>query len=438
MGAKKKGKGKKGKKGGKKGKKGKKSKEPQMTAQEAILAYQINVIEKKLEDVMYETRGWDEKNKRHLDRNDKLKEEQEVLIRHLLKQAKDADRLFAGEEIKSKDDVIVVMQEKWARQRAREQQIEDLRKKIAQTEAEIAAIQKDVDYWTRYKDDGQYVHATQIRALEQEVDDMTTSFNEMKEPRLIAHYHSHLDSSLEKTKAEIDKFTIEKEELHKHQATQKAMNQMDKYSRQEVLDNDWLKREVEIHRRETDDLRKEVEEIERGNLEIMADLFECKIEDLKISRNFFLTQFAEGENLDTDGILEMDLAQLSIDQPARDQPLAIMPARPQSATHRAVQDKVFSLIQASIQSDEEDDSDADSDDTELLDNMFYEEEDWGDYLQLGPLELKLLNVTGTQMTIHSPPTLDEEELKVKDCNPEDWPVTQPMLKDLVTPRGLAT
>jgi len=39
MGAKKKGK--KGKKGGKKGKKGgKKSKEPQMTAQEAILAYQ--------------------------------------------------------------------------------------------------------------------------------------------------------------------------------------------------------------------------------------------------------------------------------------------------------------------------------------------------------------------------------------------------------------
>lgn len=45
------GKGKK-KKSGKKGKKGKKgggkAKEPQMTAQEAILAYQINVVEKKL------------------------------------------------------------------------------------------------------------------------------------------------------------------------------------------------------------------------------------------------------------------------------------------------------------------------------------------------------------------------------------------------------
>ena len=30
--------------------------------------FRINVIEKKLEDVMYETRGWEEKNKRHLDR----------------------------------------------------------------------------------------------------------------------------------------------------------------------------------------------------------------------------------------------------------------------------------------------------------------------------------------------------------------------------------
>jgi len=42
--------------------------------------------------------------------------------------------------------------------------------------------------------------------------------------------------------------------------------------------------QVLIHRRETDDLRLTVEDIERGNLEIMADLFECKIEDLKISR----------------------------------------------------------------------------------------------------------------------------------------------------------
>lgn len=56
--------------------------------------------------------------------NDKLKEEQEVLINHLLKQAKDTEKLFSGEEVKHKDDVIVSMHEKWSRQRAREKQIE--------------------------------------------------------------------------------------------------------------------------------------------------------------------------------------------------------------------------------------------------------------------------------------------------------------------------
>ncbi|XP_045197460.2 coiled-coil domain-containing protein 83-like isoform X3 [Mercenaria mercenaria] len=431
MGAKKKG-GKKGKKGGKKGKKGKKSKEPQMTAKEAILAYQINVIEKKLEDVMYETRGWEEKNKRHQERNDKLKEEQELLIKHLLKQAKDTDKLFAGEEVKHKDDVIVAMHDKWDKERNRGKQIEELKKVIAETEAEIAKQAKQVDYWTKYKDTGQHDHATLVRTLEQEVDDMSTSFNEMK---------GHLDSSLAKTKDEIEKYTEEKVDQQKHRASEKAINQMDKHSRQEVLDNDWLKREVQIHRRETEDLIKEVEDIERGNLEIMAELFECKIEDLKISRNFYLTQFGEGENLDEDGILEMDLKQLSIEQSGGDQASI---ERPMSATHRAVQDKVFSLVQASIQEDEESetsvsDDDTESVDTDLLDNMFYEEENWGDYLQLGPLELKLLNVTGQQMPIHIPRQLDEEELKVKDCNPDQWPVTQPMLKDIISPRpGVTT
>lgn len=244
----------------------------------------------------------------------------------------------------------------------------------------------------------------------------------------------HLDSSLEKTRNEIQIYTDETLNQQKHKASEKAINQMDKHSRQEVLDNDWLKREVLIHRRDTQDLTAEVEDIERQNLEVMAELFECKIEDLKISRQFYLTQFGEGENLDETGILEMDLAQLSIEQSPGDQ--ETKGPRPKSATHRAVVDKVFSLVTASLQSDEE--SDASSEDTDMLDNMYFEEEDWGDYLQLGPLELKLLNVTGQTMPIHVPQPPSEEESAAKTCAPDHWPVTQPMLKELVTPRQVAT
>lgn len=51
-----------------------------------------------------------------------------------------------------------------------------------------------------------------------------------------------------------------------------------------------------------------------------------------------------------------------------------------------------------------------------------------DYLQLGKVELKLLNVTGQQMPIHVPIQPSEAEIQAKQCNPDTWPVTQPMLK----------
>jgi len=56
----------------------------------------------------------------------------------------------------------------------------DLKKTIKETEAEIGKVQKEVDYWTSYKNAGQHEHATLIRTLQLEVEDMNTSFNEMK------------------------------------------------------------------------------------------------------------------------------------------------------------------------------------------------------------------------------------------------------------------
>ncbi|KAL5010357.1 hypothetical protein ScPMuIL_012662 [Solemya velum] len=418
---------KKGKKStGKKGKKGKKSKEPQMTAKEAILAYQINVQEKKLEDIMYETRGWEEKNNRTSEMNEKLKSEQDLLIAHLLKQSRDMEDFFRDEELSGREDVVISMKEKWYKQREREQDIEVLKKEIEAVEEEITKVQKEVDHWVNYREKGQYDHTKQIQVLQQDINDMEMSFNEMS---------GHLEGTLEQTKTEIKRYTEDTLDKQKYLASEKAIAQLDKNSRQEVLDNDWLRREVEIHKRDVADLRQTVEDLEKGNLDIMSELFECKIEDLKISRQFYLTQFEDQENLDETGILEMDLAKLSLPDSQPSKMLAIEgpKARPQSAIKKAVEEKVFSLVTASIDTDE---SDAESTETDLLDNMYFEEEDFSDYLQLGPLELKLLNVSGNQMTIHEPYQLTKEELKVKECNPDKWPVTQTMLKEaIVTSNG---
>ena len=43
--------------------------------------------------------------------------------------------------------------------------------------------------------------------------------------------------------------------------------------------------QVVMHNEEVGQLLREVEQLEKNNLEIMSELFECQVEDLKISRS---------------------------------------------------------------------------------------------------------------------------------------------------------
>lgn len=65
-----------------------------------------------------------------------------------------------------------------------------------------------------------------------------------------------------------------------------------------------------------------VERLERENLEIMSELFECTVDDLKISRDFYLTQFAENSDDNPEkGLLEIDLSKLRLDSAPTRKPL---------------------------------------------------------------------------------------------------------------------
>ena len=55
----------------------------------------------------------------------------------------------------------------------------DLKAQIARTQSEIVREQRQVAYWTEYKDKGQHEHKKQIMLLEQELVDMQRSFDEM-------------------------------------------------------------------------------------------------------------------------------------------------------------------------------------------------------------------------------------------------------------------
>ena len=57
----------------------------------------------------------------------------------------------------------------------------------------------------------------------------------------------------------------------------------------------------------------------------------------------------------------------------------------------------------------------------------FDDEDIDEYLKLGPLELKLLSVTGETKPIYIQGS-SIEDIKGHAYNPKNWPVTQPMMK----------
>ena len=56
----------------------------------------------------------------------------------------------------------------------------DLKKLIVEKEVELEQALVTVEKWLEYKNKGQHEHAKQIKILEQELEDMQYSFDDMK------------------------------------------------------------------------------------------------------------------------------------------------------------------------------------------------------------------------------------------------------------------
>nr|CAB3228728.1 coiled-coil domain-containing protein 83-like [Phallusia mammillata] len=416
---------KKGKKKGKGGGKAKKKsgkREDEMSLKEAIMAFQIQVKEKTSEELQFEIKGLKEKNKRYQERNARLKDEQFIHIKTLLRQAKEQEQELEQKEVYNSEHVEQALKEKWDAGRTEEESLDELRLKIARTDQDYGQLRAEVDFWTSYKSFGADEHKTQIHLLETELEDMQTNFDDM-----CAHLKKQLDAAKMEVKSHMDRCMAEQ----KYLASEKAMGKLDPISVQEVHENEWLKNEAEIHRAQEQHLRERLEDLERENLEIISELLDCRQEDLKISRNFYMTQFVDNDALIDENMADMDLKQMSVYKDGGSTPDVFTPAqmaiedRPRSAMQAAVEDKVFSIMppQEELDEDEEEENDEDQDAYNLEKDM--------EYLHLGPLEVKLLCVTGEKKPIYE---MDAREEIVDGTRPDltvtrpRWPVQTPMLR----------
>ncbi|KAM5180516.1 coiled-coil domain-containing protein 83 [Mantella aurantiaca] len=384
---------KKGKKGAKKKKGSKKSQEDKMTFAEALLAYQIQMKESTIEELLAEVKQIEEKNMRYKERNERLKAEQTGHVKELLSEAKAQERELAKKETVNREQVDELMKEKWDFVRQQENLLEEIRSEMLHLEKQIAAAKTERDYWLQYKNMESTEHAKQIHLLQEEIKHMSQNFNEINE---------HFRRNLEMTREKIDQETERKMGVTREMATLDAVKHIDSESQKEIHENEWMKKEVAIYSKDIQDLERTVYKTEQENLQLISHLFNCRLQDLKISRNAFLTQ---GVGLDPPALLENRLVKRDADMTSNGEGEDRRLSAPED------RESQFSI--------------------DLKQLLQEDENDFKEYFQLGPLEIKLLSIEGQAAPLHKesagsrnpgPSQAAAREEKVK------WPVTPRMIK----------
>ncbi|KAK3754835.1 hypothetical protein QZH41_011317, partial [Actinostola sp. cb2023] len=353
----------------------------------------IEIKERSMEDMLYELRVMKDKNERLKQRNKRLKEEQLTHIKNLLKSAKEKDREVESIVKVNHEQVEEALLNKFDVKRSEAQSVEEKELEIKKVEEQIEDVRTEIKKRKEYRDNGKLEHAKQILLMKHDLEDMEISHSDIA---------AHLERSLNIAKEEISSYTDNTLSKQKDIASEKATNSLDKYSRAEILDNRWLKKEVAIHNSGHRDLITTVEELEKRNLDIMSELFDCKIEDLKFTRKFYLACIENAESSDEE--LEDNEITLAVDGVV------------------------------SEQTEKPDD---------LLDNFFLPGEDnLEDSPRLGPMELQLLSLVGTSKPIYKCEEGEDNSLvpanssvQVRPDNygdPKNWPITNQMLSSIVS------
>ncbi|XP_075054771.1 coiled-coil domain-containing protein 83 isoform X2 [Mixophyes fleayi] len=386
---------KKGKKGTKKKKQSKTSQKDKVTFAEALLTYQIQMKEARIEELLAEVKQIEEKNARYKERNERLKAEQTGHVKELLSQAKAQEQELAKKEVVNREQVDEMKKEKWELIHQKEILFEEIRREMNGLEKQMMLTESEKDYWLEYKNVGSREHAKHLHLLEEEMNDMKQNYTDIDE---------YFRKSLEKTKDKLDKETERRMDQTREIATLDAVKHIDAERRKEIKENNWLKKEVAIYRKDVHNLEESVYKIEQENVQLISRLFDCRLHDLHISRRTFLTQVS-GLDFPADGLLE-DLA----------------------GEDRGQKSDLLAAGESDVSAGREETDSAITLDLRHL--LTEDEKDFKEYVQLGPLERKLLSIEGQAKPIHR--ESQETESPNNSCNQSriKWAVTPRMISAL--------
>ncbi|XP_010632065.1 coiled-coil domain-containing protein 83 [Fukomys damarensis] len=374
------------------------SKEFKLPASEALLDYHRQIKENTVERFMFQIKKLREKNQKYHERNRRLKEEQNWHIKNLLKEL--SEKKSDGLPVVTREDVEEAMKEKWEFERNQEKNLGDMRTQI--TNAEKLFLEKfgEKEYWEEYKNVRSEQHAKLITSLQNDINKVKENAEKMSE---------QYKKTLEDARKKIIKDTLLQLDQKKEWAIQNAVSLIDRGSYQEILENDWLKREIAIHRNEVEELENTIHELEEENLVLIDQLFNCRLVDLKIPRRLYLSQ-AAGQEIPPED-MPLELAETYIEEKSKLQPTGeckdtLSSSGESSSIQHSLEDSARNIH---LKTDEEDSSCTESGDSHMKYLLYEDEWDFKEHVDLGPLAVKLMRVESKKMPIH----FQEKEISVK-------------------------
>ncbi|NXF06432.1 CCD83 protein, partial [Smithornis capensis] len=149
----------------------------------------------------------------------------------------------------------------------KEQLFKDLRSQTEEIEQRILVKQRERDYWLEYKNVGSKIHAEKISNLEKDIKEVKEELQKTTE-----HYRDALNVVKEENKSLFDR----RMKLLSEEALKSAVGYLDKNCCREIQENEWLKEEVKIYRKEVNDLKASVQLQEEENTSLVTKLIDIK------------------------------------------------------------------------------------------------------------------------------------------------------------------
>uniref|UniRef100_A0A8B9YKG4 Coiled-coil domain containing 83 n=1 Tax=Bos mutus grunniens TaxID=30521 RepID=A0A8B9YKG4_BOSMU len=392
-------------------------KEVKLPISEALLDYHCQIKENALERFMARIKKLREKNQKYHERNKRLKDEQIWHVRNLLKEL--SEEKSEGSVVVTREEVENAMREKWKSARDQEQNLKDMRIQISNAEKLFLEKLSEKEYWEEYKNVGSEQHGKLITSLQNDINRVKENAEKMSEQYKI---------TLEDARKRIIRETLLQLDQKKEWATENALRFIDKGSYREIWENDWLKKEIANHRKEVEELENAIHELEEENLVLIDQLFNCRLVDLKIPRQLYLTQ-AVGQEVPPEVPLELSETHKEksdsqpVDIKSRDVSSISFGSSGFRLSHK---DSDFQLLKI----DEEESSSIEFGASDMKYLLYEDEQDFKDYVNLGPLEVKLMTVESKKMPIH----FQEKETPVKfyeDVRSPESHITYKMMKSFL-------